>query len=203
MTMRPANAELGVPEPHWEVPPHAPIANMAARRDDETSETAPGAEVQWVNTELQTIASTIGELQSRLEEANSRLSSAEQVQTTEYEIGRLFVEAQRFSEASLAKLEVKVHEVLTAAEAKAIQILEEATEEAQQIRREAQEAAFASTKTVQELQSAITGFTTVNAELLKELGSLNSMLSRPDNDTSPTEIDPSTAPELDLQNQTD
>ena len=31
----------------------------------------------------------------------------------EVEIGRLFVEAQRFSEASLSKLESRIHEVLS------------------------------------------------------------------------------------------
>ena len=79
----------------------------------------PATEVEWVNTELHTIASTIEELQGRLNEANTRLASASKVETTEFEIGRLFVEAQRFSEASLSKLELTIHEILGEAEAKA------------------------------------------------------------------------------------
>ena len=131
---------------------------------------SPETDVEWTNAELQSIASTIEELQGRLEQANSRLSSAAKVETTEFEIGRLFVEAQRFSEASLTKLEVQIHEILGAAEAKATEILTEATEEAHEIRRQAQEAAFLSTRTARELQTAIAGFTTVNNELVKELG---------------------------------
>ena len=38
---------------------------------------------------------------------NTRLSAVAKVETTEIEIGRLFVEAQQFSEASLSKLEVR------------------------------------------------------------------------------------------------
>ena len=152
------------------------------------AEPAPGTEVEWANAELHSIASTIEALQSRLEEANNRLDSAARVETTEFEIGRLFVEAQRFSEASLSKLELQIHEILCEAEAKAKQILTEATEEAHEIRREAQQAAFASTRTAREFQSAIAGFTTVNHELLKELGALNSMLA-PVNERGMTEIE--------------
>src|SRR5271166_4001558 len=51
----------------------------------------PGADVEWTNAELHSIASTIEELQRRLEIANTRLSSVATVETTEVEIGRLFV----------------------------------------------------------------------------------------------------------------
>jgi glutamate-1-semialdehyde aminotransferase len=136
-----------------------------------------GTDVDWTNAELHSIASTIEELQRRLEVANTRLSSVAKVQVTESEIGRLFVEAQRFSEDALSKLVRQIHQVLRAAEDKAKQILTEATEEAVEIRRQAQEAAFLSTRTAQELQSAIAGFTTVNNELVQELGALNSMLA--------------------------
>ncbi len=137
----------------------------------------PGTGVEWTNTELQSIATTIEDLQRRLEVANSQLSTSANVEASESEIGRLFVEAQRFSEESLSKLELQIHEILCAAEDKARAILTEATHEAIEIRRQAQEAAFLSTKTAQELQSAIAGFTSVNNELVKELGALNSMLT--------------------------
>jgi uncharacterized coiled-coil DUF342 family protein len=137
----------------------------------------PGTSVEWTHAELQSIAGTIEELQRRLEVANSQLSTAANVETTESEIGRLFVEVQRFSEDSLSKLELQIFGILCAAEDKAKAILTEATQEAIEIRRQAQEAAFLSTKTAQELQSAIAGFTTVNNELVRELGALNSMLT--------------------------
>jgi hypothetical protein len=150
--------------------------------------TQPEAGVDWTNSELQSIATTIEELQRRLEVANSQLGAAASVEATESEIGRLFVEAQRFSEDSLSKLEVQIHEILCAAETKAKAILTEATLEAIEIRRQAQEAAFLSTKTAQELQSAIAGFTTVNNELVRELGALNSMLT-PANERGVVQID--------------
>ena len=137
----------------------------------------PGNGAEWTSSELQSIATTIEELQRRLELANSQLSISANAEATESEIGRLFVEAQRFSEESLSKLELQIHEILCAAEDKARAILTEATHEAIEIRRQAQEAAFLSTRTAQELQSAIAGFTTVNNELVKELGALNSMLT--------------------------
>ncbi len=158
---------------------------------------AQGTDVEWTNAELHSIASTIEELQLRLEAANNRLSSVAEVETTEVEIGRLFVEAQRFSEDSLSKLERQIHEVLSAAEDKAKQILTEATEEALEIRRQAQEAAFVSTRTARELQSAIAGFTAVNIELVKELGALSSMLT-PASERGMTELDASSSvPERD------
>ena len=161
------------------------------------TEPTPGTDVEWTNAELHSIASTIEELQHRLEMANTRLSSVAKVETTEVEIGRLFVEAQRFSEDSLSKLERQIHQVLSAAEDKAKQILTEATEEALEIRRQAQEAAFVSTRTARELQSAIAGFTTVNSELVKELGALSSMLA-PASERGMNELDPASGvPEID------
>ena len=183
---------FGVLEGPSDAHPDAPISDIADHRHADGAEgaNAPATEVEWANSELLTIASTIEELQGRLEEANARLASAAKVETTEVEIGRLFVEAQRFSEASLSKLELAILEILREVEVKAKQILTEATEEAHEIRRQAQQAAFASTRTAQELQSAIAGFTTVNSELLKELGALNTMMT-PASERGTTEIDPS------------
>jgi DNA repair exonuclease SbcCD ATPase subunit len=205
MTFRRAESVFGAPEPQWLAPSDAPISGVTESPISDSADdpkvipadeaAEPEGDVRWVNTELHAIASTIEELQSRLQEANDRLSSAEKVETTEVEIGRLFVEAQRFVEAYVSKVELKIHEVMNEAEAKAMQILGEAMEEAQEIRREAQQAAFASTRSVQELQSAIAGFTSVNAELLKELGDLNSMLS-PGSNPGTTRLDTSSPPGL-------
>lgn len=129
------------------------------------------------NAEIHSIASAIEELQSRLEVANSHLGHATALRDSEVEIGRLFVEAQRFSESSISRLEQQIQEILLEAESKATQILREATEEAQEIRRQAHEAAFVSTRAAQELQSAIAGFTVVNSALVNELNALNTMLT--------------------------
>lgn len=197
MTIGRTESVLGMPDTQWGAQPGNPISEITDKPNNSPAagDAQSVSEVQWVNTELHAIASTIEELQGRLEQANSRLGNVEEVEAKEVEIGRLFIEAQRFIDAYLSKIEVKIHEVMSEAEAKARQILFEATEEAQAIRGEAQQAAFASTSTVHELQSAIAGFTTVNAELLKELGTLNSMLS-PGSSPASAETEAALPPEV-------
>ena len=192
MSTKPIDSVFAVPERPSGAPADAPISDIANHRsaDPPHEGQAPGTEAEWANAELHSIASTIEELQGRLEQANNRLESVAKVETTEFEIGRLFVEAQRFSEDSLSKLELQIHQILREAEAKAIQILTEATHEAREIRRQAQQAEFASTSTARELQLAIAGFTTVNQELIKELGALNTILT-PANDPGMAATDPS------------
>lgn len=201
MNTRPIDWVFGDPERAGDgqpLPPRDPYpdvslsANPNHHEGDRGPEAAPGPEtdVEWTNAELHSIASTIEELQQRLETANTRLSNASKVETTEVEIGRLFVEAQRFSEDSLSRLERQIQEVLCAAEDKAKQILTEATEEALEIRRQAQEAAAVSTRTARELKAAIAGFTEVNIDLVKELGALSSMLT-PTSERGTNELDPS------------
>jgi cell division septum initiation protein DivIVA len=150
-------------------------------RADDTGHSSRAAHenavVESASSEIEQISSAIDELQGRLAQANSQLGQVTAVRTTELEIGRLFVEAQRFSEASLSNLEAQIQEILAEAEAKATQILREATVEAQEIRREAQQSAFFPARTAQELQSAIAGFSLVNSELVKELEALNAMLT--------------------------
>jgi dsDNA-specific endonuclease/ATPase MutS2 len=137
------------------------------------------ATVESASSEIGAIAGAIEELQNRLARANDQLGQVAAVQTTEFEIGRLFMEAQRFSEASISKLEMQIQEILVEAEAKAAQILREATEEAQEIRRQAQQASFIPARTAQDLQAAIVGFASVNNELIRELNALNEMLAPP------------------------
>ncbi len=196
MSTRPLDSVFGVPDSPGRHSGSQPVDSYAGARISSIADhqgpvaaaddvRAPGGDVEWSNAELHSIASTIEELQQRLVDANERLSAASAVETTELEIGRLFVQAQRFSEESLSKLEQQINEILLAAEAKAEQILREATEEALDIRRQAQEDALESTQTARELRVAIAGFTTINNELVKELGALNSMLtpgSEPVND---------------------
>src|ERR1700733_14212820 len=203
MSGTPVDSVFSVPQPPYEAPAAfdapptgAPISDIADHRPVVASGgppaeegQPPAKEVEWVNSELLTISSTIEELQSRLEEANSRLASASNVESTEFDLGRLFVEAQRFSEDSLSKLELQIHEILCEAEEKARQILTAATGGALEIRRQAHEAAISSTRTARELQTAITGFTTVNTQLLQELNALNSMLTSA-SDREANEIEP-------------
>ncbi len=143
------------------------------------------AAVESASSEIGAIAGAIEELQSRLERANEQLGQVAAVQTTEFEIGRLFMEAQRFSEATLSRLEMQIQEILVEAEAKAAEILREANEDAEKIRREAQQSSFIPARTAQELQSAIAGFASVNNELIRELNALNAMLAPSNNRMAP------------------
>jgi cell division septum initiation protein DivIVA len=136
-----------------------------------------GARTESPNEEIQHIAGAIEELQRRLERANEQLSQVAAIQTTEFEIGRLFVEAQRFAEASLSRLEMRVQEIVLEAEAKAAQIIREATEEAQEIRWQAQERASLPVHTAQELKSVMGAFASVNGELTRQINVLNAMLT--------------------------
>jgi hypothetical protein len=193
MSARPIESVFGVPGPPSQINSDADISDIANHRNLKISEEVkPGLTqpevtrpeearvseppAEWANDELQSIASTIEELQNRLALANEQLGSVATVETTEVEIGRLFVAAQRFSKASLANLECQIHEILREAETKAAQILAEATGEAQEIRRQAEQAAAATTKTARELHAAIAGFSSVNNELVTELSALNAML---------------------------
>jgi chromosome segregation ATPase len=133
--------------------------------------------IDSAGSEIKQIASAIQELQGRLERANNQLGQVAAVQTTEIEIGRLFVEAQRYSETAMSKLEIQVQEILVEAEAKANEIIREATEEAEEIRRRAQQASAIPGRTADELKSVIAGFANANAELTKELNALNALLT--------------------------
>ena len=182
MSTRPVDSVFRVPGHAVDLHQGAPVSDPSDHSGNTPPEPsdqnlAPASDVEQVNTELLTIAGTIEELQKRLEQANARLTDASKIESTEFEIGKLFVEAQRFSEASLAHLETKINQILREAEGKATQILMEATQEAHAIRQHAHQEALASKATSRELQLAITGFTSVNSELLKELGALNAMLA--------------------------
>jgi dsDNA-specific endonuclease/ATPase MutS2 len=198
MSTRPIDSVFRVPGHTYDLYSGGPVSDLSQPSDSTASESAdraavPATDVEQVNSELLTIAGTIEQLQRRLEQANERLADASKTESTEVEIGRLFVEAQRFSEASLAHLEAKIHEILREAEAKAQQILMEATEEAHDIRRRAQQDALTSQATARELQVAIAGFTSVNHQLLKELDALNSVLT-PGNETEGDQVGRSAAP---------
>jgi cell division septum initiation protein DivIVA len=161
--------------------PSFPHEDQLSRNGNGTGHAAvENAAFDTANSEIGAIAGAIEDLQNRLERAHEQIGQVTAVRTTEYEIGRLFIEAQKFSEASLSRLEVQVQEILVEAEAKATQILLEATEEAQEIRRQAHQASVIPDRTAQELQDAIRGFVNVNSELVRELNSLNGMLSSPD-----------------------
>jgi dsDNA-specific endonuclease/ATPase MutS2 len=177
MGSEPINNAVVAPSAQQVAPPDHSLSQLIGDSAGRRSQQPEVGDVQWVNPELNLIALAIEDLEGRLERANARLGAVKNAEpATELEIGRILVEAQRFSESALSHLEAKVHDVLVEAETKARQILVEATEEANQIRRQAQQARFASTHAARELQAAIAGFTAVNSELIEELAGLNDVL---------------------------
>jgi chromosome segregation ATPase len=142
--------------------------------------------VESASSELGSIAGAIESLQNRLSQAQDQLNNVAAVQTTEFEIGRLFVEAQRFSEASLSKLEIQIQEILIEAEAKAAEILREATEEAAEIRRQAHQSSSIPNRAAEEVQTAIVGFANVNSQLVRELAALSDILTTSTDGQSPS-----------------
>lgn len=135
------------------------------------------ASVDSAREEIASVADAVAALQHRLEHANEHLRQVNAVRATELEIGRLFVEAQRFAEAYLIRLEDQVQEILAKAEAKAAQILREATQEAQELRQGAGQTAHMPALTVQKVQAAIAGMAGTHSDLMTELYTLNAMLA--------------------------
>jgi cell division septum initiation protein DivIVA len=133
--------------------------------------------VESASSELEFVSGALKELQERLDRANDQMVHVAAVRTTEVEIGRLFVEAQRFTDASLANLEEQVHSILKQAEEKADEIIREAHEEAEEIRRGAQASSAIPIETARCLRDAIAGFSHINGELVKELEALNAILA--------------------------
>ena len=175
--------EAAASSPHPESTAGAVAADAAASSPD--PEGAGGtvatesAAVESASDEIEFVTSAIEDLQSRLERANTQMNQVTAVRATEREIGLLFVEAQKFTEAALAKLEGQIHQILDQAEAKAAEIVREAQEEAEEVRRQAQSATLFPAEKAHELQAAIRGFSSINGELVKELSALNIMLSPP------------------------
>jgi cell division septum initiation protein DivIVA len=84
---------------------------------------------------------------------------------SETELGRLFVEAQRFTDDALAKLDSQVERVLAQASAKAAEIVVEAREEADQILRSARDTVSLPTDKADELRAAVDRLSTFVGEL--------------------------------------
>jgi cell division septum initiation protein DivIVA len=134
--------------------------------------------VESATAEIELVAGAIEQLQERLAKANEQIGQVTAVRATELEIGQLFVQAQQFTDAALARLEEQIQAILTEAEQKAADMISIAQREADDIIRSAKEqTVFASTETAQGLQAAIVGFSRVNRELVTELGALNEVLS--------------------------
>jgi hypothetical protein len=150
------------------------------------------------SSELGLIVEAIAELQERLAHAREQMNQVAVEETTEYEIGRLFVEAQRLSEATLSRLQFQIQGILMEAETKAAEILREANEEATDILRQAHHLSLMPDSATQDLESAIVTFANVNSELVKDLTVLSDVLTASSGTgshsvTNPT--DDSTAPD--------
>jgi hypothetical protein len=170
------NGAAAAPNPQPVASANLSIAQLLRDSAGPSSPRRAAGGSQQVDSELNLIGLAIEDLQDRLEKANARLGNVEYMEATEFEIGRLLVEAERSSASALAHLEAKVYEVLIELDAKATKILAEATEEANQIRQKAQDAACAALQSTHDLQAAVAGFISANAELLKDHGGPSNVL---------------------------
>ena len=91
MSTRPIDSVFGVPDPSGDAQRSGSNGTQSGllmsdttihpqSYDTEAVAHAPASEVEWTSAELSSIASTIEDLQQRLEQANSRLSSAATVE---------------------------------------------------------------------------------------------------------------------------
>lgn len=80
---------------------------------------------------------------------------------TEREIGQVFVEAQRFTDDALVKLEGQIGRVLAEAGRKAAEIVLEAREEADELLRRARESVSLSSAKADELHQAVARLATL------------------------------------------
>jgi len=179
MTSSAAYADINEDDVSSVEAPSAPTGRHADPKSVPDRVDAQTAAVMSASDEIEYVTSAIEELQSRLDRANEQMHQVSAVRTTELEIGRLFVEAQKFTEAALTKLEGQIHEILAEAEKKAAQMVREAHEEAEAIREEAKHQSRFSTEKASELQDAIVGFSSINEKLVEELSTLNTMLGPP------------------------
>ncbi len=145
----------GIDEPMY------PAAPDAAADDDGT--------VDAVAAEFSEMSRAIEELRERLDLASSKMEHVAVVRTSELEIGRLFVQAQEFTDAALGQAEQRARQAIAEAEAEATRILEEARREAEAIVEEARQQAALPPEAVGRLDSTIAGFIEINRELIEEL----------------------------------
>jgi dsDNA-specific endonuclease/ATPase MutS2 len=167
-------------------------------RPDDAPRDVPDEAIEMVSSEMDSITTAVSSLLERLDTANNKLAEATSVRMTEWEMGRLFVEAQEFTDTALNTLDEQTHQMLLEAEQEADQIIANARLEAERIVAEAKSSPALSSETVTYLRSTIEGFARVNQELLKELTFLNEMLEgRAEATTEASRIDSAGVPNWD------
>jgi vacuolar-type H+-ATPase subunit H len=187
--------------------PHPVGEQVESTSEHPVSTFAEDQVVDDAAVEVESIAGAINELQARLEQANSRILEAKRVQSTEEEIGRLFVQAQQFTDTAINQLEEQarqaideaqaeadrivaeaqhhaaelvkgqIRQVIEAAEEQAAAIIEDANRQAEEIMSEARAASPIPPETAEQLRATIEGFSRVNRELVEELAFLNVALA--------------------------
>lgn len=133
-------------------------------------------EIERVTAEVQSVSSAIDSLTRRLTEANDRLEHVSMVRSSEVEIGRLLLQAQRFVDEAVAEARDHAKATVAEAEAEADRILAEARQQAEEIIQAARSAPTVSPETLLALDTTIGEFTKANTELIHELAQLRDVL---------------------------
>jgi hypothetical protein len=135
-----------------------------------------GDTVQAVTTAVTHVAVALDELKDQLEIANRRVSEVAAAQTTEAELGRLFVRAAEFADSAIAEAQDEARQVVADAHRQADRILAIARGHADAIIEEAERSTTLPSAFALHVQAALDGFTHVNAEFMKEVEFLRDSL---------------------------
>lgn len=125
--------------------------------------------VQAVTTAVTHVAVALDELKGQLEIANRRVSEVAAAQTTEAELGRLFVRAAQFADSAIAEAQDEARRLVADARREADRIVAEARGHADAIIEEAEQSSALPSAFALQVQTALDGFTHVNSEFMKEL----------------------------------
>jgi DivIVA protein len=125
--------------------------------------------VQAVTSAVSHVAMALDELKDQLEIANRRVSEVAATQTTEAELGRLFVRAAQFADSAIAEAQDEARRLVADARREADRIVADARGHADAIIEEAERSTTLPSAFALQVQTALDGFTHVNREFMKEL----------------------------------
>lgn len=142
----------------------------------DTADPDEGDTVQVVTTAITHVAVALDELTDQLEIANRRVGAVTAAQSTEAELGRLFVRAAAFAVSAVAEAQDEARQLVADARREAERILADARGHADAIVEEAERSTTLPPGSAVQIQAALDGFTHVNAEFIKELQFLRDSL---------------------------
>jgi cell division septum initiation protein DivIVA len=134
-----------------------------------------GDTVEAVTTAVTHVALALDELKDQLEVTNRRVGEVMAAQISEADLGRLFVRAAEFADATMAQAEEEARQLVADAVAQAERLVANARLEAHAIITEAHDAPL-SDAVAEQVRATIDRLVLVNDELVKELDFLHDVV---------------------------